>query len=44
MTKKVWGNPQVKELNIKSTEYGTTITPHVDASFTDGPDTFFSFS
>jgi hypothetical protein len=44
MTKKVWGNPQVIELNVKATEYGNTITPHVDASFVDGGDTFFSFS
>lgn len=42
--KKPWRKPEVKELNISETAYGTSITPHVDATYSDGTHTFYSFS
>lgn len=44
MIKKVWEKPEVKELKVSGTEYGTKITPKVDATWTDGTHIFYSFS
>lgn len=33
---KTWEKPEVQELGVQSTEYGSEITKHVDAHYTDG--------
>lgn len=44
MSKKAWAKPSVKELDVKATALGTKITDNVDATYTVGPFTFYSFS
>lgn len=43
MEKKEWVIPEINELGIENTEYGTTITDKVDATYNDGKHTFYSF-
>ena len=45
MQKAKWMEPQVNELGLENTEYGNSITPNVDASYTDSKgDNWWSFS
>lgn len=44
MEKKNWTQPEVKELNVKNTEYGKAITPHQDAVYVDKDFVYYSFS
>ncbi|WP_281884316.1 hypothetical protein [Paenibacillus sp. YYML68] len=44
MTKKVWEAPEIKDLELAKTEYGSSITPNIDASYVDGDSTYYSFS
>lgn len=42
--KKVWEKPELKELKVSSTEYGTALKSVPDASYNDGKHTWYSFS
>lgn len=45
MEKQQWIEPEINELGVENTEYGTKVTSHVDATFNDtSGDVFFSFS
>lgn len=44
MNKKVWEKPEVKQLQVKETAYGTSITSNVDATYVSGSHIFYSFS
>ncbi|MDD3225751.1 MAG: hypothetical protein PHX70_13815 [Clostridium sp.] len=44
MKKKQWVDPEVNELGVENTEYGTKITTKVDASFQQTGYDFYSFN
>jgi hypothetical protein len=44
MIKKTWEKPEINELNVERTEYGNSVTPKIDATYSDGDSTFYSFS
>lgn len=44
MQKKSWAQPEINELSVKATEYGTQNKVIPDASFSDGKHTYYSYS
>lgn len=44
MKKKQWVDPEVNELGVENTEYGTKITTQSDASFQQSGYDFYSFN
>lgn len=44
MEKKTWLQPALKELSVKETELGIDLKTKVDGTYSDGKNTYYSFS